>query len=614
MVANARPMLRSTAWWIAVTLAFPACSARVSTPPEFSAAVRRGDEAFQYKEYEKAVAAYRTYLDQTDHGLYTARTFYKSALAQYRLGHYREVLTTLDELSERYPKEHWVQVEVLRGDTARAMGHPTAALEAWDAAWKIGGDAERQQLRQRILSTARQLSDPELAGARQVVSSDDVAELLDQQVARRQTHEINEPIPDESREGETMAKAPSRVPAPAQAAAPKPGTKVAARAVTKETEQAPATRPAESPKVAAEVGNGGSASLPGRAALAEAPQVEPVQGTAKVGCLLPLSGPSRQLGQRSLRALRLAFGAESDRLVVKDTGSDPVAAANMLDELARDPSVLVVIGPLEGDVAQGVAPRAEQAHLPLLLLSPGGGPTGQFVLQAGVGRSGEVHALLDYAMGKVRLRRFGVLYPKDAHGKELLEAFRTEVERRGGTVVGAGAYPPGSENVASDVRIVKKWRQAQNLQAVFLPDSATAAAGFAKSLQETMPDVTLLGVHGWEGLASPDGALNGVLFAEDFYGGSARAGTRAFVAAFLQTYDEAPGVAEAQAYDAALLARRALDTGARSRSDLLRQLRGLGPVEAATGELKVTAEGVQRIPFLLQVYDGKLQEVSAPPA
>ncbi|HEX7406606.1 MAG TPA: ABC transporter substrate-binding protein [Candidatus Binatia bacterium] len=586
----------------------------MSTPPEFSAAVRRGDEAFQYKEYEKAVAAYRTYLDQTDHGLYTARTFYKSALAQYRLGHYREVLTTLDELSERYPKEHWVQVEVLRGDTAHAMGHPTAALEAWDAAWKIGGDAERQQLRQRILSTARQLSDPELAGARQVVSSDDVAELLDQQVARRQTHEINEPIPDESREGETMAKAPSRVPAPAQAAAPKPGTKVAARAVTKVTEQAPATRPAESPKVAAEVGNGGSASLPGRAALAEAPQVEPVQGTAKVGCMLPLSGPSRQLGQRSLRALRLAFGAESDRLVVKDTGSDPVTAANMLDELARDPSVLVVIGPLEGDVAQGVAPRAEQAHLPLLLLSPGGGPTGPFVLQAGVGRSGEVHALLEYAMEKVRLRRFGVLYPKDAHGKELLEAFRTEVERRGGTVVGAGAYPPGSENVASDVRIVKKWRQAQNLQAVFLPDSATAAAGFAKSLQETMPDVTLLGVHGWEGLASPDGALNGVLFAEDFYGGSARAGTRAFVAAFLQTYDEAPGVAEAQAYDAALLARRALDTGARSRSDLLRQLRGLGPVEAATGELKVTAEGVQRIPFLLQVYDGKLQEVSAPPA
>ena len=124
MVANARPMLRSTAWWIVVTLAFPACSARVSTPPEFSAAVRRGDEAFQYKEYEKAVAAYRTYLDQTDHGLYTARTFYKSALAQYRLGHYREVLTTLDELSERYPKEHWVQVEVLRGDTARAMGTP----------------------------------------------------------------------------------------------------------------------------------------------------------------------------------------------------------------------------------------------------------------------------------------------------------------------------------------------------------------------------------------------------------------------------------------------------------------------------------------------------------
>ncbi|MFI5396117.1 MAG: ABC transporter substrate-binding protein [Candidatus Binatia bacterium] len=568
----------------------------MSFPPDPPAVVRRGDEAFQHREYENAVAAYRTYLDQADQDLYTARTFYKSALAQYRLGHYQDVLTTLDELSRRYPKDHWVQVEALRGDAERATGHPTAALQAWDAAWNISSDTERPELRRRILSTARPLSDAEIARARQVVSSNDVAKLLDGLIALRATHEINEPIPNQSGEEGTVAEEPSWAAAPAEVSAPEAGTRAAARTVTKENEQAPA-----------EIGNG-------EAALVEAPQEESVQGAAKVGCLLPLSGPSGQLGQRSLRALRLAFGADSDRLlIVKDTGGNPVTAANMLEELARDPNVLVVIGPLENDVAQEVALRAEQAHLPLLLLSHGGEPEGQFVLQAGLTHSGQIRTLLDYAMEKVRLRRFGVLYPKDASGKELLETFRTEVERRGGTVVGAGAYPPGVENVASDVNTVKKWRETQNLQAVFFPDSVTTAAGFAKSLQEAMPDITLLGVHGWEGLASQDGGLNGVFFAESFYGGSARAGTRAFVEAFQKTYDETPGVAEAQAYDAALLARRALDAGARSRTDLLRRLRGLGPVEAATGQLKVTAEGVQRNPFLLQVFDGKLQEVTAPP-
>src|SRR6266481_6842829 len=152
MASNTRPTIRSARWLAWLVIVAAACSAKVSAPPEPPMSVRRGDQAFRYEEYEAAIDSYRTYLDQTERGDYTARVLYKSALAQYRLGRYHDTLLTLDELAQRYPKNQWVQVDALRGDAERALNHRLEALRAWDAAWKIAGDNDRPKLRQRIVS------------------------------------------------------------------------------------------------------------------------------------------------------------------------------------------------------------------------------------------------------------------------------------------------------------------------------------------------------------------------------------------------------------------------------------------------------------------------------
>src|SRR5512140_2972142 len=104
MAAKARPLFGWAPSALGITLLCAGCSPQVTAPPEPPAAVRRGDDAFRFQDYDTAIAAYRIYLDQYDQELYTPRTFYKSALAQYRLGQYTEALVTLDELSHRYPK------------------------------------------------------------------------------------------------------------------------------------------------------------------------------------------------------------------------------------------------------------------------------------------------------------------------------------------------------------------------------------------------------------------------------------------------------------------------------------------------------------------------------
>jgi len=619
-----------------------ACASKVSAPPEPPMSVRRGDQAFRYEEYEAAIDAYRTYIEQSQKDEYTARVFYKTALAQYRLGRYRDAVATLDGLAQRYPRAHWVQVEALRGDCERALSHPLAAVRSWDTAWKAGNDTDRMKLRERIVTAIRDMSELDLQRARQGVDSKDVKKLIERQLALRQAPTISEPMPEpeeephrgkvaaaalaksvepteEAEEAEPAAvvvptprQPPQKVAeAPAQPHAAVPAPEPATRPSIGWTAAAPADGFTEEPMAedSAEAATERSGSQPAAPA-PQAPVRETIApGIPKVGCLVPLSGPAQEFGQRTLRGLQLVFGQNSDRLIVKDTAGDRDTAVRMFEEFSQDPNVLVVIGPLRSEEADAVAPLAESRHLPLLLLSQQDGLGGTYALQTGMTRSRQVGTLLDYAMDKIRLRRFGVLYPKDTYGEEFLSAFKAEVERRGGTVVGTGGYPPGARGLA--VGEVRRWRTSQDLQAVFLPDDAAAATQLARFLQREMPDVTLLGVHGWEGLADQTrgSALSGVLFTDGFYVGSSRPATREFVSRFVHVFGSTPSVLEAQAYDAALLTQRGLESGTNSRSRLLGRLLDLGPLEGATGELLITPDGVRHRLFLLQVSDGKLQEI-----
>ena len=72
-----------------------------------------------------------------------------------------------------------------------------------------------------------------------------------------------------------------------------------------------------------------------------------------------------------------------------------------------------------------------------------------------------------------------------------------------------------------------------------------------------------------------------------------------------------PGCMEAQAYDAGLLAQDALDAGARSRAAVLQTLQNARPDRRCDRAAHTSRRtGLQRQLFLLQVYDGKVQEVS----
>ena len=611
-------------------LTLAGCTAKVTAPFEPPASVRRGDLAFQDGDYETAIGEYRNYLDQA-RGEYSARVYYKTALAEYRLGRHRNTLNTLTELETQYPAARWVQAEALRGAAQRELGKSVLAVQSWGSAGGLGNQGDREKLSQRIVQLAREMPRQQLAECSRSVTHDEVRDLIDRSTEHRPRPAIDEPLPNAGgrvaathpdaeepaitapAETDAATKEMEREEAAAVAAALAPATRLTPRQAADRARVPAILPPILEPPVAAEAPakettESAAAVEPEGVAVLGADQ-KPIRG--KIGVLLPLSGDGRDAGERALRGIRLVFGPGSEHIVVRDTGSDPTTALSMLSQFAADPTVKVVIGPVRGDDAERVAPAAERAHLPLLLLSQQDGLSGEYAMQVGMTRSKMLGTLLDYAMGRGRIRNLGILYPEGIAGKQLLVTLRQEVERRGGTVVGSQGYSPATRAVA--IGSLMKWRDEKHVQGIFLPDDVAAAEGFARFMQREMPDVTLLGIHGWEGLAvqREDGGENisGVLFADTFFPDSDRQGTQEFVARFTKAFGTAPGTQEAEAYDAALVARRVLESGALTRADIHQELRYPGPIDGAAGELTATPSGFERHLFLLRVFDGKLQEV-----
>ncbi len=564
-----------------------ACGPKIKAPPEAPLAVRRGDEAYRYRDYDTAIKAYRAHVDLIDRDEYTARALYKEALSEFQLGQYDNTLVALDDLQRRYPDARWVQVDALRGDAEKALGQPVAAIAAWDEAWSSAAETDRPKLRIRIVTVARAMSEAELAAAKKAVTTTGVSELLQEQSAKRKAPSLDEPMPEF--EG---------VDVPA-AAAP-----VAAAAEPTEADVDDGEAP---PDVTA----GGVPVPPGanietgpedHVAAQRAAEVA-VGNDAVIGVLLPMSGSNAAAGDRSLKAIRMALGDEAKRIRVRDTGAGGVVQA--YEDLASHQNVVAVIGPLDGDAAAPIAARAGRMHLPTLLLSADPALNGSYSVQAGITHAGLLDDLLDYAVNTARIRRLGVVYANTAYGNAILADLKQGMAKRGGSVVVSDSYSPETRAVAPG--ILRRWRKEQDVQAVFLADGATMAAPVAKFLESELPDVTLLGAQGWESLADGDTASSGILFAAAFYEASTRDSVRDFVAHYQKENGSMPGSLEAQAYDAGLLAKHVLHSA--SRSAAWSDLQG-ATVLGATGNVQVRADGLHRDGFVLQVLRGQLREAT----
>lgn len=537
------------------TLALSACTHRAVPLEDAPLPFRQAEDNFRLGNYDKAVRGYQVFLDSSSSDEYeelVPRAYYRMALSEYRRGRYTECLAVLDRMEHRLPDSQYPQVFALRGDAELARGNPISALHWWEEGWQIAQGDEKRDARQHITTALDRMDPSALPRARSVLTTEEMRSLVDMRLKTPGMPLTKEPPSD-------TVTSPSR----------------------------------DSNEETVPLDEGGSRSQP------------------RIGVLLPLSGQFATYGQRSLNGIKLALGEQASGLVVRDTKGDPTAGRAALDELAGDPTIGAVIGPLRSKVAEAVAPRAEHAGIPLVVLSQEG-ISGRWIVQPAMTADRQAAALADYALGQ-NLKKIGVLYPNDPYGSALSDAFRAQMSQRGGQVVGAITYDPHQTEFSVELLSVDKWVKDDGLQAVFIPDFAQTAIPLATQLRQAQPGIVLLGSNGWNDLtklAPAADAIDGAVFVDGFFASSQRRATQEFVTAYRSAYNTMPEILEAQAYDAAKLVAAALQSGARSREQLIAALRNPRTIDGAAGAIMAGPNGLQRQLFLLRIANGMISEIA----
>jgi ABC-type branched-subunit amino acid transport system substrate-binding protein len=362
----------------------------------------------------------------------------------------------------------------------------------------------------------------------------------------------------------------------------------------------------------------------------------------RVGLALPLSGKFQPVGEAALRAAMLALGSVTDaplptttvrevnpgganalasQLVIRDTATDPDRAARGVMELTREEAVIGIVGSADKRAAAAALAEATQDGIPLLTLddqAPGALSTGFQLIHAPEARVAE---LARRAL-KLGVREAAILGPDSASGKRLREAFRKTFTAGGGKITVEATYVAGVNTFSTAVAALKK----APFQAVFVPDSADRLELIAPALAfaDLWPQPwTGKSSAKARGASSPRHVLllstandlsprllqnagryvQGALLSPGFFADDGDDRSRSFVEAYRAAYGQDPHATEAYAYDGVRLLRGATETGARTRSEVLKAL-AAGSFSGLTGTARFGPDHGRVDPPLVYVVDG----------
>lgn len=364
-----------------------------------------------------------------------------------------------------------------------------------------------------------------------------------------------------------------------------------------------------------------------------------------IGVTLPLSGRLAPFGNNALNGIQLALqqfkeslpGA-SVGLVVRDLDEEGKRSQEHFAEWIDDFRPIAMVGPLLSKEVDRIAPVIEKADL--VLITPGATAVrltslGKSVFRNAITARFQCHAIAEYAVTQMNLKRFAVLFPKESSGAEWVKCFSEEVSRLGGEIVHAEPYPVNETDFTPTIRrlkeadlkkngaveIVQEGRKKKEVayspgfDAVFLPGDADKAGLMIPQLVfHNIKDIPLLGTSGWntpEFLKLVGPYAEGATFIDGFFAGSPDPIVRKFVGQYRAKFQQEPDLFAAQAFDAARLVLAALEGGALTSRDVKAALAKTKDFQGVSGLISEIRDGeALKKPILIQVQKGKLVQVN----
>lgn len=296
---------------------------------------------------------------------------------------------------------------------------------------------------------------------------------------------------------------------------------------------------------------------------------------------------SRRGTELAIAELNAAGGIKGRRIELRaldDQASGAVAAA-VADSLVNDPRVSVVIGHLASGAMVAAAPVYDAGGLPAVATTATSADlTGvsRWVFRVVPSDSASAISLARFAETLGRSRA-AILYENDSYGRGLADAFRRAYKGKIVTVIPMAVDQTQFEPYLAYVK-------SQQADLVFVAGTESTGLPLIAQFRAGKFEGDLLGADGWAPvIAEPtaDGVYVGVPFAAR----DRRAAAQSFVKAFSTRYGMEPDNNAALAYDAVMLAARAIGEVGSDRAKIRDWLAAGNSMEGATGTIRLGANG-----------------------
>ena len=364
-----------------------------------------------------------------------------------------------------------------------------------------------------------------------------------------------------------------------------------------------------------------------------------------LGCILPLSGTYELYGKQALKGVELAqnqfIAAHPDAqltVLIKDTGSDPNKTVAAVKELA-DAGVAAIIGPVAtADIA---AQEAQKHGIPIITLTqkPDITQIGDRVFRNFMTYEAQANAIASFAIQKLGLHRFGVLYPDEPYGINFKTLFQDKIAAAGGEIVLAESYnstqtdfrdilksftssrntgTSASQNIPSATGTDASANSGAGIEALFIPEAPSKLSVIAPQLPlANLQSVVLLGTNLWHSsklmhMAGP--SLQGAIVPDGFFVDSISDNVQQFVRSFRDAFTEAPDYIEAVSYDTAMMMFQIVSNpDMQFRSSIVTALLDPAGYHGVTGDFRFDKNReVEKKLYLLQIKGDRFVETVSP--
>lgn len=310
----------------------------------------------------------------------------------------------------------------------------------------------------------------------------------------------------------------------------------------------------------------------------------------RVGCLLPLSGPYADYGQRFLQGMEMAlevytgkesYSTKKIKLLVRDTQGLKDAVTPLVHELVDVEQVAILIGPVVGQVSQGAAKEALALHVPIITLTsqPGIASMGGMVFQHFITARNQAEELVKFMVGKLNGRQPVILYPDTLFGRIFSDSYAALASRLGWSAIKKVRY----QSTATDFGLVindiiggqiksagnnsllksgKRHHVPKNRMALVIPGSCYRLKLLAPQLVHYgMENVLIFGSRGWHDFVCNETLPYGLskVFFVDAFSASVE-GMPALLVHYRQRYEQQfkkkPSLYDAYGYDTIMLIKQ----------------------------------------------------------